>query len=92
MTHLRSFLLLTFILINFIPTDALPLDTNVYKYFPLNVGNRWTWYGDMFYSPGPGFETMKILSTTISNNHVYYVSKYDAYLLNGNLWYTANYY
>jgi hypothetical protein len=70
--------------------SSMPLDTSVFRYFPLKVGNRWTIYRFNNNSPGAGFETMKIQSILNANNHSYYVTKYDVYLQNGNLYYTTN--
>jgi hypothetical protein len=72
--------------------SAMPLDTSVFRYFPLKTGNRWTWYRDANTSPGTGFETMKIMSTQVINNHLYYLSRYDRYYSNGNLISSTNSY
>jgi len=85
---MKKIILLLFLITSAI--DSMPLDSNLFKYFPLKVGNRWTWFRGTLVAPGPGYETMKIQSTLYANNHTYYVSKYDVYLSNGNLYYTAN--
>src|SRR5438552_15363987 len=60
---------------------SLPIDSTVYKYFPLNVGNRWTWYLFQPYNPGPGYETLRILNSFISNGKVLFRARYDAYYI-----------
>src|SRR5258706_16385418 len=73
-------------------SNAMPVDTNVFKYFPFNVGNRWTWYIDQHWNPGPGYETMNIQSTIVVNNHKYYVARHDVYYFYNNQHYNSNYY
>ena len=63
-------------------TELFSLDTNVFKYFPLKVGNRWTWFMSGYPGPSPHYETEKILSTRIINNHLYYFYRYDFYIPN----------
>jgi type IX secretion system substrate protein len=72
--------------------QAMPIDTNVFKYFPIQIGNRWTWYRTTNVSPGPGFESLKMLSTQTFNGRIYFVSKYDVYRTDGTLYYTTNMY
>src|SRR5258706_11633098 len=69
------------IIFMFLPVPALAqsLDSNVFKYFPLNMGNRWTWYRVRYISPGPGFETLKITGTFNANNHKYYSSIFEVF-------------
>jgi len=63
---------------------CLPIDSNIFKYFPLKVGNIWTWYGFAYpYQPPPN-ERQKILNTRLINNHLYYFSKHD-FLQNGTV-------
>jgi hypothetical protein len=42
-----------FILLFSIPiiTQALPVDSSIFKYFPLNVGNKWVWLGIKVFRP-----------------------------------------
>jgi hypothetical protein len=68
------------------------LDTNVFKYFPLSVGNRWTWYIDQYWDPGPGYETMKIQSTINANNRVYFAIQQDVYYFYQNQHFAGNSY
>ncbi len=59
------------------------LDTNVFKYFPLSVGDRWTWYVDQYWNPGPGYEVMKIQSSQVISNHLYFHASIDYYYIYG---------
>jgi hypothetical protein len=69
-------------------------DTTSMKYFPLKVGNRWTWYTMRTYAPGPDHTSLKILRTLTANNHSYFVSQRDVrYVLYADTVYTyLNYY
>ena len=58
---------------------AFPVDTSVFKYFPLKVGNEWTWTVDDNRPPGPGFQTLRIISSQVINNKLYYKSRSDYY-------------
>ena len=63
---------------------CLPIDSNIFKYFPLKIGNIWTWHGFAYpYQPPPN-ERQKILNTRLINNHLYYFSKHD-FLQNGTV-------
>jgi hypothetical protein len=75
-------LLLFFVIITGV-SNAVPLDTNILKYFPLNVGNRWTWEFYRNFSPGGGYKTMKVLSAQEINNRFYYCRN-DTYIIYGN--------
>ncbi|MCI0448593.1 MAG: T9SS type A sorting domain-containing protein [Chlorobi bacterium] len=85
---MKKIILLLFLITSV--SESMPLDSNLFKYFPLKVGNRWTWFRGTLISPGPGYEAMKIQGTLNANNHTYFISKYDVYLFNGNLYYTTN--
>ncbi len=73
---------------NFIKSFSLTLDTNVFKYYPLKVGNRWTWQGFAYPIMPPLNVSQKIISTRIINNHLYYFSKLDHFQNNGVIQYT----
>ncbi len=64
-------------------------DTTAMKYFPLNVGNRWTWYRITLTAPGPGYEVMRIINAGLINSHFYYKYLFNSYLNNGGLYYTT---
>jgi hypothetical protein len=53
-------------------TNTLQIDTNVFKYYPLNIGNSWTY---LHYSPFPGFYRYKkkVTGTIILEGKSYYV-------------------
>jgi len=68
------------------------VDTNVYKYFPLSIGNRWTWYIDQYWDPGPGYETMNVLNMQNINSRVYFVIQQDIYYIYQSQHYTNNNY
>jgi len=57
---------------NVISSFSITLDSNVFKYFPLKVGNRWTWQGFAYPIMPPLNISQKIISTRIINNHLYY--------------------
>jgi len=81
-----------FILLFSIPiiTQALPVDSSIFKYFPLNVGNKWVWFRTQNYSPGPGYESLKLLSTQIIDGKLYFLGRYN-YYYNGNQFYSNLY-
>ena len=70
----------------------MALDTNIVNLFPLNIGNRWTWYREAIYSPGPGMESMKIWGTRQFNNKLYYGCFYHVYTYYGNQQYISTLY
>ncbi|HWA07397.1 MAG TPA: hypothetical protein VG961_12670, partial [Ignavibacteria bacterium] len=43
-------------------TSSVAVDSNIFKFFPMNVGNKWTWYIQRNYSPGPGYQTETIIN------------------------------
>jgi hypothetical protein len=55
------------------------IDSNVFKYYPLNVNNRWTWYRQQSYFPGSGYESKMIVDTQVINNRFYFKVKDDSY-------------
>ena len=55
------------------------IDSNVFKYYPLNVNNRWTWYRQQSYFPGSGYESKMITATQVINNRFYFKVKDDSY-------------
>lgn len=69
-------------------SKKMVLDSNIFKYYPLNVGNRWTWYIFRNFSPGSGYETALIVSTQIRSNHVYYKTRWDTYYFYNSQHYT----
>jgi hypothetical protein len=74
-----------FIFILFIGSlNSMPPDSNVFKYFPLNVGNRWTWFVFHNFSPGNGYESLTIQAAEVINNHVYYKTKRDLFYFYNN--------
>ncbi len=81
---MKKILFLFFVLTSF--SNSMPLDSNVFQYFPLKTGNYWIWYRSTFTAPGPGYETMKIIGVTNANNHLYYNAVYNVYIMNGNLY------
>ena len=87
---MRKLINLMLLLPSIIYTSSI--DSNVFKYFPLNAGNRWTWYIDQFWNPGPGYETMKITGSQNINNHVYFTAKTDIYYFYQNQHYVLNSY
>ncbi|HEY3250095.1 MAG TPA: T9SS type A sorting domain-containing protein [Ignavibacteria bacterium] len=91
MKFLRLFILLTFIQIFFSSSEVFSLDTNVFKYFPLKVGNRWTWFGFAYPFAPPPNTSQTILSTKLINNHLYYFSKHDVLWGNGTIQSTYSY-
>src|SRR5437762_10096630 len=62
---------------------SLPVDSTVFKYFPLNVGNKWTWYRYQSFYPGPGYESLLILGTQFINNKLYYRTRSENYNIYG---------
>jgi hypothetical protein len=70
---------------NFIKSFSLTLDTNVFKYYPLKVGNRWSWQGFAYPIMPPLNMSQKIISTRLINNHLYYFSRLDQYQYNGTI-------
>jgi len=76
---------LLFVLIfgNIIHSFSLTLDSNVFRYYPLKVGNRWTWQGFAYPIMPPLNISQKIISTRIINNHLYYFSRLDHFHNNG---------
>ena len=70
---------------NFIKSFSLTLDSNVFKFYPLKVGNRWTWQGFAYPIMPPLNVSQKIISTRIINNHLYYFSKLDHFQNNGSI-------
>jgi len=60
------------------------LDTNVFNYYPLKVGNRWTWNINSNYSPGPGYKTAYIAGEQIFRDHLYYRVFYKTYRIYTN--------
>lgn len=67
---------------------CLPIDSNIFKYFPLKVGNRWTWHGFAYPIMPPLNVSQKIISARLINNHLYYFSKLDYFQNNGTIQYT----
>ena len=70
---------------NFVKSFSLTLDTNVFKYYPLKVGNRWSWQGFAYPIMPPLNMSQKIISTRLINNHLYYFSRHDQYQYNGTI-------
>jgi hypothetical protein len=66
------------------------VDSNIFKYYPMNISNKWTWYIQRNYSPGPGYHTETITGTQIIRGHLYYRFKADTYIFYGNQ-YTTGY-
>ncbi|MEO8512557.1 MAG: T9SS type A sorting domain-containing protein [Ignavibacteria bacterium] len=69
--------------------DSMPVDSTTFQYYPMDVGNKWTWYVYNNFSPGPGYETAIIISTQVINDHLYYRFKRDTYIFYGNQHYTG---
>jgi hypothetical protein len=67
-----------------------PLDTNVFKYFPLRIGNKWVSYVFRNFYPGPAYESLIIIETFSANNHTYYKIKRDEYIIYNNQHDTGN--
>lgn len=74
---MKKFLFL--ILLGYQTSYSMPIDTSVFRYFPLNVGNTWTWHRDQNYSPGPGSDKEIILRSKVINNKRYYITVRDMY-------------
>ncbi len=71
-------------------TSSVAVDSNIFKFFPMNVGNKWTWYIQRNYSPGPGYHTETITNAQVIRGHLYYKFKADTYIFYGNQ-YTTGY-
>ncbi|MBZ0203530.1 MAG: T9SS type A sorting domain-containing protein [Ignavibacteria bacterium] len=69
--------------------SCLPIDSNIFKYFPLKIGNRWTWHGFAYPIMPPPNVSQKIISTILINNHLYYFSKLDQFQNNGTIQHTS---
>ncbi len=68
----------------FISNSCFPIDTNIVKLLPLNVGNLWVY--DYVGTGNSGRTRIRIASTITANNHLYYVFE-----LNGNTCTCAQY-
>jgi hypothetical protein len=61
------------ILLTYQTCYSLPIDTNVVKYYPLAIGNSWT-YSYLNYPYGPIYRYREMVTGTIStNSHFYYI-------------------
>ncbi len=79
---------LIFLLIIFATvSNSMPIDTNVFKYMPMQVGNMWKWDIEQWINPGPGRESETIIDTQVFNNHMYYKMKHVTYYPYGNQYY-----
>ena len=70
---MKKLLLFVFLLLLLINTKTYSLDTTAAKYYPLAVGNSWT-YSYFNYPFGPIYRhTERVTGTITLNNHFYYV-------------------
>ncbi len=60
------------------------LDSNIFKCFPLSVGNKWTWNVYRNFNPGSGYESALITSSHVIRNHRYYKTRWDTYTIYTN--------
>lgn len=69
---MRALIVLLLVLVNGIFTSSFSLDTAAVKYYPLAVGNAWTY--SHFATNGPSYRYKeKITGTIVTNGHFYYV-------------------
>ncbi|MBN8586469.1 MAG: T9SS type A sorting domain-containing protein [Ignavibacteria bacterium] len=66
------------------------IDSSIFNYYPLNVGNRWSWNLYRNYTPGSGYISALITGTQVIRNHLYYKMKIDSYIIYTNQ-YTSGY-
>ena len=66
------------------------VDSSIFNYYPLHVGNRWSWNLNRNFSPGPGYKSALITGTQVIRNHLYYKMKFDTYIIYTNQ-YTTGY-
>ncbi|HRJ05522.1 MAG TPA: hypothetical protein PK605_14060 [Ignavibacteria bacterium] len=66
------------------------VDSSIFNYYPLNVGNRWSWNLNRNHSPGPGYVSALVTGTQLIRNHLYFKMKYDTYIIYTNQ-YTSGY-
>jgi hypothetical protein len=60
---------------------ATSIDTSVFRYFPLAAGNRWTWYVNQNFAPGPSWEVTKIEGVSVLGGHLLYYFRRDVYIV-----------
>jgi hypothetical protein len=75
--------IITFVLLNSV-LQAQSLDTNVFKYYPILVGNRWTWQIEANVSPGPGYKSLKVQGIQNFGGKFYFQCLIDYYYFIGN--------
>ncbi len=66
------------------PSSLNMLDSNIFKCFPLSVGNKWTWNVYRNFNPGLGYESALITSSHVIRNHKYYKTRWDTYTIYTN--------
>ncbi len=72
---MKTILVLLLILLSGILTNSYSLDTAASKYYPLAIGNTWTY--SHFATNGPAYRYReKITGTIVTNGHLYYIFTY----------------
>jgi hypothetical protein len=88
---LKKSLIFIFLLV-FISAAKLTIsqDTSIVKYYPLSIGNVWVYDRQQSPNvpPGPGKGLNRIVSTSVINNHLYYLMMSVTYLENGSVYST----
>ena len=79
MTPLKNYSIVFILLLILFPYSIKSIDTTSTKYYPLHVGNSWTYYRYWYPYGGSGRYKNTITSTSIINGHVFY--QIDPYTL-----------
>jgi hypothetical protein len=81
-------IIFTFLILLFSIHITFSIDTISTKYYPLKIGNSWTYYHYSNSSPGSYWYKNTVTSSTNTNGHIYYIigsTQYRVDSLNGRL-------
>jgi len=73
----------TYALTENLSTGKVLVDSSVFRYFPLTIGNRWVYYTSRNFAPGPEYNSFLLQSTQLINVHLYYKGRHDSYIIIG---------